>query len=158
MPPLNRSRPVGPSGRRLAPGVHRPPPFWLSGWTSTLQSPSGPQNLPRVLLSSLSEVSLQLVLSPPVLTMISAMKNAPHPDRGRALFPHFHPKYKCCCDTVHVKVITVIFKQRFNSTLFVFQQGTLMIGIVCSIFTVFGLFSTIFSKDAVYVVVFEVCI
>lgn len=31
-----------------------------------------------------------------------------------------------------------------------------MIGIVCSIFTVFGLFSTIFSKDAVYVVVFEV--
>ncbi|WKY14207.1 hypothetical protein Q1695_000054 [Nippostrongylus brasiliensis] len=66
------------------------------------------------------------------------MKNIPCPDRGRAFFPHFHPKYRCCCNTVHVK------------------QGTLMIGIVSAVFTVFGLFSTIFSGDAAYIALFEV--
>ncbi|EYC20518.1 hypothetical protein Y032_0021g253 [Ancylostoma ceylanicum] len=58
------------------------------------------------------------------------MKNNAHTDRGVAAFPHYHPRYKCCCDTVHVK------------------QGTLMIGIVSAIFTVFGLFQTVFSASA----------
>ncbi|VDL70748.1 unnamed protein product [Nippostrongylus brasiliensis] len=36
------------------------------------------------------------------------------------------------------------------------SQGTLMIGIVSAVFTVFGLFSTIFSGDAAYIALFEV--
>ncbi|RCN33270.1 hypothetical protein ANCCAN_20910 [Ancylostoma caninum] len=57
------------------------------------------------------------------------MKNSDHTDRGVAAFPHYHPRYKCCCDTVHVK------------------QGTLMIGIVSAIFALFGLFQALFSSS-----------
>uniref|UniRef100_A0A1I7X3V3 Uncharacterized protein n=1 Tax=Heterorhabditis bacteriophora TaxID=37862 RepID=A0A1I7X3V3_HETBA len=31
--------------------------------------------------------------------------NTPHPDRGHLAFPHFDVKYKCCCETVHVKLV-----------------------------------------------------
>ncbi|KAJ1360778.1 hypothetical protein KIN20_019836 [Parelaphostrongylus tenuis] len=70
--------------------------------------------------------------------MKDAIKDADQPDRGTlSTFPHFHSKYKCCCETVHVK------------------QGTLIIGIVCSIFTLFGLFSMIFSRESIEMVMFE---
>ncbi|VDK47009.1 unnamed protein product [Cylicostephanus goldi] len=52
-------------------------------------------------------------------------------DRGTAAFPHFSPKYKCCCDTIHVK------------------QGTLMICVVTAIIKVVELLHAVisFSED-----------
>ncbi|ETN85971.1 hypothetical protein NECAME_06136 [Necator americanus] len=67
------------------------------------------------------------------------MKNSSHTDRGVSAFPHFDSKYKCCCDTVHVK------------------QGTLMIGIVSAIIAVFGMFQSLFSStDNVTMAVLEI--
>ncbi|CAJ0608867.1 unnamed protein product [Cylicocyclus nassatus] len=48
-------------------------------------------------------------------------------DRGTAAFPHFSPKYKCCCDTIHVK------------------QGTLMISVVTAIIKVVELLHAVIS-------------
>ncbi|KJH43281.1 hypothetical protein DICVIV_10700 [Dictyocaulus viviparus] len=65
------------------------------------------------------------------------MKDVSYPNAETLPFPHFDSKYKCCCNTVHVK------------------QGTLIIGIVCSIITTFGLFSMVFSRESTDSLLFE---
>ncbi|PAV74092.1 hypothetical protein WR25_22586 [Diploscapter pachys] len=52
-------------------------------------------------------------------------------------FPHFDSQYKCCCNAIHVR------------------QGTQTVGVVCTIISTFGIFSTLFSKETPLVTALE---